>query len=168
MLLCCTAVVFLSTCRIARIGREDPEKTHGSGGGEAVNNNAPVVQPQRQTAEGQSWNLTLNASGKVLETLTLRLDYFPAPRPDGVSVPTCYDEIAQHLVVGRLYCGSNGNNSMDVIVAQVNQRCYTATEGRKIEAKSALNLSGCQGAATLKTIKFEPDLKLEVSSKNAN
>jgi hypothetical protein len=94
----------------------------------------------------------------------MRLDYFPAPRPDGVSVPTCYDAIAAHLVIGRLYCASNGNIAMDVTVSQVHQRCYTSTPSRKIEASTPLMLPGCQGTATLQTLKFEPNVKLEVVS----
>jgi hypothetical protein len=155
----------LSGCRISKLGRDIPsDHDVQSGGGEAVNQSAPILQPQRQSVDGPSLSLTLDASGKVLETLTMRLDYFPAPRPDGVSVPTCYDAMATHLVIGRLYCASNGNISMDVTVSQVHQRCYTATPGRKIEASTPLTLPGCQGAATLKTMKFEPNVKLEVVS----
>jgi hypothetical protein len=160
-----SVVMAVSACRISKIGRDaSTDQDVRAGGGEALNQSGPVVQPQRQSAEGPSIPLTLDASGKVQEILTMRLDYFPAPRPDGVSVPTCYDAIVSHLVIGRLYCASNGNISSDVTVSQVNQRCYTATPGRKIQATQALTLPGCQGAAILKALKFEPNVKLEVVS----
>jgi hypothetical protein len=155
--------LFLSaSCRIAKVGKDYPDNEIQSGGGDATRSSAPAVQPQQQTTSGQVFSVSLDSGGVVREVLTLRLDYFPAPRADGVSVPTCYNEIAGHLVIARIYCGGNGNLSADVTASQVSQQCFTVTPTRKIDPKSPLQLAGCSGAATLKTYKFEPDIKLEV------
>jgi hypothetical protein len=151
-----------SSCRIAKVGKESPEQGAQSSGAEATRSSSPVVQPQQQATATQSFDVNLTETGEVKETLTLRLDYFPAPRADGVSVPTCYNEISGHLVVGRLYCASNGNISADLTASQVTQQCFTVAPTRKIDPKTPAKLAGCVGAATLKTYKFEPDIKLEV------
>jgi hypothetical protein len=156
------ALALSSSCRIAKVGKDYPDQEIQSGGGDATRSPAPAVQPQQQTTSGQVFTVNLDSAGVVRESLTLRLDYFPAPRADGVSVPTCYNEIAGHLVIARVYCGGNGNLSADVTASQVSQQCFTVTPTRKIDPKTPIQLSGCSGAATLKTYKFEPDIKLEV------
>jgi hypothetical protein len=154
----------LSSCRISKVGTDTSGGGATVGGGNAVSSSSPVIQPQRQTEPGVQLTVNLDSSGKVKESLSLRLDYFPAPRPDGVSVPTCYDEIAGHLLVGRLVCGANGNIGMDVTAGQVNQKCYTANPKLRVAASSPIVLAGCVGPATLTTVKYEPDVKLEVGN----
>lgn len=150
-------------CRISKLGKDYPESTNDSAAGDAIVTKSPIIQPQQQADSGASLNVTFDDAGKLKESLTLRLDYFPTPRPDGVSVPTCYTEIAGHLVVGRLICSANGNLAMDVVASQVNQQCYTSTPVRKIAAKSAIVLIGCVGSAVMQTTRYDPDLKLEVT-----
>lgn len=152
----------LQGCRIARLGKDYPDGQTPANAAEVSAEKTPLIQPQKQDDAGSVLNLTFDQSGKLTETLTLRLDYFPTPRPDGVSVPTCYKEISGHLVIGRLICSANGNLAMDVIASQVNQQCYLSDSRSKIEAKSAIILTGCVGPAILRATRFDPDLKIEV------
>lgn len=155
-------VSFFPSCRMANLGKDYPESTAVTGTGDASSPKPPVLQPQRQSQLGGVLPLTIDDEGKVKEQLVLRLDYFPAPRPDGVSVPTCYQEISAGLVVGRVKCDSDANLSADVTASQVNQQCYTSTPARKIAARSAITLVGCKGTAQFQIFRFEPDLKIEI------
>jgi hypothetical protein len=156
------AMPLLDGCRMSNLGKDYPESTTVTGGADASTQKPPVIQPQRQAEVGNTLAVTVDDEGRLREELTLRLDYFPPPRPDGVSIPTCYQEIAGHLIVGRIFCEGNGNIAADVIASQVNQQCYTATPVRKLAAKSSVVLFGCKGAARIQTYRYEPDLKLEV------
>ena len=161
ILLC--ALVF-NSCRISKVGTDTDGNGQSAVGGGGVTSNPPIIQPQRQVEPGPLLNVNLEDSGKVKESLSLRLDYFPAPRADGISVPTCYEEIAAHLVVARLVCTANSNLAMDVTASQVDQKCYTANPKLRVAAKSSIILAGCQGAATLRTVRYEPDVRLEVGN----
>jgi hypothetical protein len=155
-------VILLNGCRMAKVGKDYPESNTIAGNSDATYSKAPIIQPQRQAQDGTVLSVTFDDAGKLVEQLVIRLDYFPAPRPDGVSVPTCYQEIAGHLALGRVTCQANGNLAMDVIASQVTQQCFTSTPVRKIAAKSQVVLNGCKGGAQLQTYRYEPDLKLEV------
>jgi hypothetical protein len=155
-------IALFSGCRMAKLGKDYPDSHTVTGGSDASTSKAPIIQPQRQTQLGSVLSVKLDDSGKLLDQLIIRLDYFPAPRPDGVSVPTCYDEIAGHLVLGRIICQANGNIAAEIIANQVVQQCYTSTPVRKIAAKSPILLSGCKAAAEIQTYRYEPELKLEV------
>ncbi len=154
----------LSSCRISKVGTDTTGGASSAGSGNAVSSNAPVIQPQKQVEPGVVLTVNLDSSGKVKESLSLRLDYFPAPRPDGVSIPTCYKEIAGHLLVGRLVCAANGNMAIDVTASQVDQKCYTADPKLRVAASSSVVLAGCIGPATLTTVRYEPNVKLEVGN----
>lgn len=157
------AALVVSGCRLANVGKDYPEEQQKVGQSDAAGSKPPVVQPQKQAAAGSVLNISFDANGELVEKLTLRLDYFPAPRPDGVSVPTCYDELAGHLVVGRILCSSNGNLALDITAQQVQQKCYTSNPARSVEAKAKVVVAGCVGAASLTTVRYEPDIKLEVT-----
>jgi len=155
--------IFLAySCRISRMGKDypDPEAVYTNVG--TGNQNVPVIQPQRQADGGTNLLVTLDEGGKLKEVLGLRLDYFPPPRPDGVSLPTCYAEIDASTVLGRITCEANSSLGMDLLAGHVRQQCYTASPMRKLEPRSELVLQGCQGKAVIKTIRYSPDVKLEV------
>ena len=158
ILLC---VLSAYSCRISRVGKDYPDSQSPYEGADA-SSHAPIIQPQRQAELGAVFKLSLDGSGKVLEKIGLRLDYFPAPRADGVSVPTCYEKISESLVVGRLSCVGNANLAMDITVSQVFQQCYTSSPMRKIAPTGAMALTGCIGAANLQAFRFSPDIKLEI------
>ena len=159
-LILCLATV--ASCRISKVGTDTSGGGAAAGGGNAVSSSPPVLQPQRQVEPGVQFTVNLDSAGKVKESLSLRLDYFPAPRPDGVSIPTCYEQIGGHLLVGRLVCVANGNFAMDVTASQVDQKCYTTNPKLRVAASSTVVLVGCVGTATLTTVRYEPDVKLEV------
>ena len=46
------ALMVISSCRIAKVGKDYPETNQSSGGGDAVVSRPPVVQPQRQAESG--------------------------------------------------------------------------------------------------------------------
>lgn len=155
-------LVLFSGCRMAKLGKDYPESNTVAGNSDASASKAPIIQPQRQTQTGSVLSANFDDAGKLVEQLVIRLDYFPAPRPDGVSVPTCYDEIAGHLALGRITCQANGNLASDIIANQVTQQCYTSTPVRKVTPKFPIILTGCKGPAQIQTYRYEPDLKLEV------
>ena len=157
-----TFSVPLTGCRLHGSHDDKPDNETVSGSGEAEHSNAPVVQPQKQSESNQILKLSLDDAGKLNEVLVLRLDYFPAPNAAGVSVPSCYDNLSAHLVVGRLFCGANGGLAVDVTAAQVIQQCFTATPVKIIPAKSSISLVGCKGPVDLAVTKYSPDVKLEV------
>ena len=155
------SIIFAYACRISRVGKDYPDSEGDvvRGGGTT---NVPIIQPQRQPEVGLTIHVTLDESGRVIEPLGIRLDYFPPPRPDGVSVPTCYKEITPDTIIGRLSCDAATNVAADLSAGQVTQQCYTASPVRKVEPKVPLVLSGCVGKATIRTIRYSPDLKLEI------
>jgi hypothetical protein len=155
-------LLLASSCRISKVGKDSSGSNEGASSSDAADAKAPVVQPQKQSTPGVTINVTLDDSGKIIDKLALRLDYFPAPRPDGVSIPTCYNELASHLIVGRMACASNGNIAMDVSAGQVYQRCTISNPAKLIEPKSTLVLAGCRGAAVMQAAHYEPDVKMEV------
>ena len=143
------------------MGKDYPD-SHSPYEGADVLAPAPIIQPQRQAELGEVFKLSVDGSGKVLEKIGLRLDYFPAPRADGVSVPTCYEKISESLVVGRLSCVGNPNLAMDITASQVLQQCYTSSPMRKITPTGVMTLTGCTGVANLQVFRFSPDIKLEI------
>jgi hypothetical protein len=154
--------ITVNGCRLNRSHDEAPDDEGASGSGDAKSSNAPVVQQQKQGVPSQILKLTLDDSGKLKETLVLRLDYFPAPNASGVSVPSCYEGLSAHLVIGRILCGSNGNIAVDVTVSQVIQQCFTAIPVKIVPAQTAITLVGCKGPVDLAVTKYSPDVKLEV------
>jgi len=149
------------SCRISRVGKDYPDSQSPYDGADA-SSRSPIIQPQRQAELGEVLKLSLDGSGKVLEKLGLRLDYFPAPRADGVSVPTCYEKISESLVVGRLNCLANANLAVDITAGQVLQQCYTSSPMRKIAPTGGMALTGCTGVANFQVFRFSPDIKLEI------
>ena len=151
-------------CNISQKGEQVTDNKSGATkGGDASASTGPVIQPQKQSEPGQILKVTVDDEGKLLDVLVLRLDYFPAPRVDGVSVPSCYDKIAAHLVVGRLSCGENGNITVDVVADQVIQQCNTASPPIVLPARLPPPvLAGCKGPASLLVTRYSPDIKLEI------
>jgi hypothetical protein len=121
-----------------------------------------VIQPQRQASQGAIISVNIDNDGRLMEKLNLRLDYFPPPRPDGVSIPTCYDEIRESAVIARLTCDAVPTIGMDLLASHAYQRCFTANPVKRIDPKAVPVLIGCQGKATLKVVPYSPDIKLEV------
>jgi hypothetical protein len=152
----------MASCKMANVGKDYPETNQSPGASDQAKPKPPVLQPERQAHMGPILSVTLDDTGKVAEKLVLRLDYFPAPRPDGVSIPSCYQQITADLVVGRLSCGASADIAIDVKAGQVTQQCYTSVPVRIIPAASALVLQGCEGSALLQSFQFKPDLKLEL------
>lgn len=154
------AIVFLS-CRISKVGKEQTsETTNGSDAGAVVSR--PIVQPQQQMGTfAQSLPVTLDDTGKIKEKLSLRLDYFAASKPGGVTVPSCYESLAGHLVIGRLVCAVNLDVAMDVQANQIDQVCHTDTAAPTVVATAGLAFAGCKGSATLQVYKFEPQIKVD-------
>lgn len=149
------------SCRISKVGKEQTsENNNGSDAGAVVSK--PIVQPQQQVgAFAQSVPVTLDEAGKVKEKLSVRLDYFAAAKPGGVTVPSCYDALAAHLVIGRLVCTVNLDVAMDVQVKQLDQVCHTDTAAPTVAATAGLALVGCKSGATLQVYKFEPQIKID-------
>lgn len=155
------AVLVCFSCRISKVGKDQSsENTNGSDAGAVVSK--PIVQPQQQIGSfSQSLPVTLDDSGKVKEKLSMRLDYFASSKPGGVTVPSCYDSFATHLVIGRLVCTINLDVVMDVQVNQLDQVCHTNTATPTVTATSGLAFPGCKGSATLQVYKFEPQIKID-------
>ena len=160
MAVLCASTILCMGCRISKVGKDQSDTQNGSDAGAVVSK--PIVQPQQQVGSfAQSLPVTLDDAGKVKEKLSLRLDYFAASKPGGVTVPSCYDGLASHLVIGRLICAANGDVAMDVQANQIDQVCHTDTASPTVAATAGLALAGCKGGATLQVYKFEPQIKID-------
>lgn len=161
---CVIATIFCcGGCRISKTGKDQP--TEGSKQGEDVSGavSRPVAQPQQQQgAYSQTIAVTLDDDGKVKEKLSLRLDYFAPSKPGGVTVPSCYESMAAHLVVGRLVCAANVALASDIQVKQLDQVCHTGGNAAPLVATSIPILVGCKGGATFQVYKFEPQIKVDL------
>lgn len=153
---------FAYACRISRPGNDAPDAKGQYAGSGADASNAPVIQPQRQATQGAIFAVNIDNDGRLMEKLNLRLDYFPPPRPDGVSIPTCYNEIRASAVIARLSCDAVPGLSMDLLASHAYQRCYTANPVKRIDPKTVPVLAGCKGKATLTVVAYSPDIKLDV------
>lgn len=157
-------VVGTLSCRIANVGKDvATDQTPVSGGD--VSAKPPIVQPQRSEAASgvsQAIPVHLGENGAVTQKILLRLDYFAAPKPGGITVPTCYESIAGQLVVGRIECGSKPELRSDVTADQMDQVCYTESTTPKVTAKSTAVVPGCSGPSTLQIYTFAPEMKVEL------
>jgi hypothetical protein len=153
-------LTFLSGCRLAQVGNEDPNQSNQSGTLDA----SPMVQPQRNDLSGlaQVIPVTLDAAHKIKGQVNLRLDYVTAPKANAVATATCYDSIAGQLVIGRLACSDPTTLLMDIQAKQVNQICYTKSSTPAVAAKEPIVFPNCANAATLQIYQFNPELKVEV------
>lgn len=151
-----------ASCRLANVGTSDGPADTNTQQSEALKTQAPVVQPQRQPGSvSQAMPVNFDAQHKLADRLNVRLDYFANSKSGGISIPSCYDEIAGHLVVGRVVCGADEGKSVDVKANQLNQICYTQSVTPKHVAKESVSLPGCVGPSTLQVYKFSPEIKVE-------
>lgn len=156
---CC----LMSGCRLARAGGDNPEaggiqpSTSSRG-----NSSPPGGQQSKPIGGGVILSLNFDEDGRLRERLGLRLDYFPPPRPDGVSIASCRSDITESTVVGRITCDSDQSLAVDLTASQIKQQCYTASPSVVIEPTKVTQLPGCKGRATLKVIEHSPSLKIEL------
>lgn len=157
-----TTMLLCGGCRISNMGKDQPSEASKQGEDANAAVSRPVVQPQQQQGSySQIIPVTLGDDGKVKEKLTLRLDYFAPSKPGGVTVPSCYESLSAHLVVGRLVCAVNPELTSDVQAKQLDQVCHTDKASPTLVAASAPILGGCKGGATLQVYKFEPQIKVD-------
>lgn len=154
-------------CRISKLGTDQPSENSKQGDDQAATASKPIVQPQQQAGStyAQTVNVTVDDNGNIKEKLSLRLDYFAASKPGGVTVPSCYDAFAKHMVIGRLICAVNLQNGADVQAGQLDQICHTDTNNTPtVTAGPALTLPGCKGNATMNVYKFDPQIKVDLTT----
>ena len=150
-------------CRLARAGGDTPEaggiqpSTSSRG-----NSSIPGGEQSKPVGGGVTMALYFDNDGRIQEHLCLRLDYFPPPRPDGVSIPSCRSDITESTVVGRIVCDSDQSLAVDLTADQIKQQCYTASPPVVREPTRAMQLPGCKGGATLKITERSPSLKIEL------
>lgn len=152
---------FLGGCRLARAGGDTPE-AGGIQPASSVGGNSGGQQSKPMGSGGVIFVVSFDADGELQERLGLRLDYFPPPRPDGVTIASCRSDINASTVIGRVICDSDTSLAVDVTAAHVRQQCYISSPAKVIEPNQGLKLLGCKGKATLKIIQRSPELKVEI------
>jgi hypothetical protein len=150
-------------CRLARAGGETPE----AGGIQPAttsrgSSSTPGGEQSKPIGGGVILPLNFDDDGRIREHLCLRLDYFPPPRPDAVSIASCRSDITESTVVGRIVCDSDQSLAVDLTADQIKQQCYTASPPVVREPTRAMQLPGCKGSATLKITERSPNLKIEI------
>lgn len=159
-------LIFLSgSCRLARKGggNQDSESVQPavSTGPTGASSGGQQSKPVGSGGEAVI-GLNLDADGRLLDRIGTRLDYFPAPRPDGVSIVICHDELLADTVMGRVTCDSDQGLVVDLTAGHTLQQCYTSSPKKTIEATRTLQLAGCRGRATFRGLQRIPDLKVEI------
>lgn len=155
---------FLGGCRLARAGGDKPEAggiqpASSVGGGSSL----PGGQQSKPTGSGGViLVVSFDDDGELQERLGLRLDYFPPPRPDGVTIASCRGDINASTVIGRVTCDAEQSLGADVTAAHAKQQCYTSSPAKVIEPNQVLKLAGCKGKATIKITQRSPELKVEI------
>lgn len=154
-------LISLSACRISKPGGEPTAQEGVNPAGSTVVS-PPLSNVQRPPVVNSNQTVHFDEAGRVVEQLVLRLDYFPTPRPDGVSIPTCQREFDDSKVIGRLTCDVSSTMQLDITASQVNQRCVTASPSINFEAKRPIVLPGCKGTGSVKSVLDNQYLKLDV------
>jgi hypothetical protein len=155
-------LIALTSCRLARSGGETPDVTDkrpisnvGSPAASATSQLKPVSAPL-------TMSLSFDQNHKAIEGVWLLLDYFPPPRPDGVSIPSCYPALADDVILGRISCDASPSLVTDLTAAQASQQCLTSSPPKVFNAKLEVELTGCVGKATLKVHSRSPEIKVEI------
>ncbi|MEI6832622.1 MAG: hypothetical protein WCL28_01415 [bacterium] len=152
---------FLGGCRLARAGGDTPE-AGGIQPASSVGGNSGGQQSKPTGSGGVILIVSFDDDGNLEERLGLRLDFFPPPRPDGVTIASCRTDINASTVLGRVTCDSEKSLAVDVTASHARQQCYTSSPAKVIEPNQVLKLAGCKGKATLKIIQRSPELKVEI------
>ena len=149
-------------CRLAKTGKDMPsDQTLAPSGDGAAK--PPMVQPQRQAARiSQSLDVTLTAEGLETGRSVLKLDYIAKPKPDGVSVPRCYEAITAKLILGKLTCAVDPSKSVEVFASQFDQVCFIENAAPKNLRLKPLELPGCTPLAKLEVYEHSPPIVVEV------
>ena len=154
-------LISLPGCRISRAGGEHPYN-EGVYPESATISPAPLPSNQKSPVQSLDLSVQLDETGRVVDRLVLHLDYFPPPRPDGVSIPSCQSSLSDQKIIGKLSCNSSLTLVVDIIAAQVTQRCVAASPAVNIDAKQPILLPGCKGIGTIKSVLDNSRFKLAV------
>lgn len=152
---------FLGGCRLARAGGDNPE-ADGIQPASSVGGNSGGQQSKPMGSGGAMLVVSFDDDGELQERIGLRLDYFPPPRPDGVTIASCRGDINSSTVIGTVICDSDKSLTVDVTAAHARQQCFTSSPTKVVEPNQILRLAGCKGKATLKITQRSPELKVEI------
>lgn len=154
-------LISLTACRISKPGG-DPTAQEGVNPAGSTVVSPPLSSVQRPPVTNSSQTVHFDETGRIVEHIVLRLDYFPTPRPDGVSIPTCQRAFDDNKVIGKLTCAASATMQLDITADQVSQRCVTASPAINFGAKRPILLPGCKGTGSVKSVLDSHHLKLEV------
>jgi hypothetical protein len=140
--------------------RENDQKTAGA-----------IVEPKRLAdADATAANATTfemdEKTGRIKQSLVLRLDYFPKTETSGTNLPACYGAFRPDFQLGYFSCVGQPDKSVALNAGHLSQDCYTNPRFNRVQPSTPIVMVGCpRGNLVLHS--FDPTLRVDVEQREA-
>ena len=105
-------------------------------------------------------------TGRLKQSLVLRLDYFPKTETTGTNLPACYGAFPADYQLGFFSCSGQPDKSQTLNAGHLSQDCYTNPRFNRVQPLVPIVIAGCaRGALVLHS--FDPGLRVDVEQREA-
>jgi len=155
-------VFLLAGCKAGKWKKTDHEKDSRAGA---------VVEPKKiseadATAGASSTFEIDEKTGRLKQSLVLRLDYFPKTETSGTNLPACFGIFAESFQLGFFSCAGRPETNQALNAAHLSQDCYTNPRFNRVQPSTPIVLPGCsRGTLVLHT--FDPPMRIDAEQRES-
>lgn len=130
-----------------------------------------VVEPKRVAdANATAANATTfeidEKTGRIKQSLVLRLDYFPKTETSGTNLPACYGAFRPDFQLGYVSCIDQPDKSLALNAGHLSQDCYTNPRFNRVQPSMPMIMVGCpRGNLVLHS--FDPTMRVDIEQREA-
>jgi len=130
-----------------------------------------IVEPKKLSEADANIGLTSSfevddKTGRLKQTLVLRLDYFPKNETSGTNLPACYGVFPAHFQLGFFSCSGQPENRQILNAGHLSQDCYTNPRFVRVQPSTPIVLLGCNRVAFFLHA-FDPPMRIDTEQRES-
>jgi hypothetical protein len=157
------ALSLVGGCKDGQWKKTDRESDGRDGG--------TVVEPKKVSEADATAALSTTfevdeKTGRVKQSLVLRLDYFPKTETSGTNLPACYGAFPATFQLGYYSCVGEPEKNQVLNAGHLFQDCYTNPRFNRVQPSSPIVLPGCsRGVFALHS--FDPPMRIDAEQRES-